>query len=234
MTRTALRFLLLLVALLPAGTVAAETRAVVHYQKNMLFSADTEWRLAGDIRARAPDTVSLQEVSPNNTKILGFLAADYPSQHYCRFKQIGGVAVLSRWPMVEGSGRCLEGSGITAIQVRFPEGKAWVMSVHLETKDKPLHRTMVQALAPELAGYDGPVIMAGDFNDFPGSAALGRLAQAARVVALGPRVTTYRVGGFFPITIDHVLVTGGRGRIEQLPLIGSDHYGLLARFLLEF
>lgn len=229
-----IRIFLLLAVLLPAGTAAADTRALVHYQKNMLFSADTEWRLARDIRDHAADTVSLQEVSRNNARILELLAAAYPSQHLCRFKEIGGVAVLSRWPMVEGSARCLDGAGITAIQVAFPEGTAWVMSVHLETIDKPLHRTMVDALVPELASYKGPVIMGGDFNDFPGSSALSRLAQAARVVALGPRVPTYRVGGFFPITIDHVMVSGGRGRIEQRPLIGSDHYGVLARFLLEF
>ncbi|MEZ5768571.1 MAG: hypothetical protein R3D80_13560 [Paracoccaceae bacterium] len=44
---------------------------------------------------------------------------------------------------------------------------------------------------------------------------------------------TKRLAGLFSLTIDHVLVTGGRGQVAQLPLIGSDHYGLLARFVLD-
>ena len=63
---------------------------------------------------------------------------------------------------------------------------------------------------------------------------MNSLARAAGVSALGPRVVTMRLAGLFGLTIDHVLVTGGAGQIEQLPLIGSDHYGLLARFTLRF
>ncbi len=234
--RPFLALMLLLALALLIAPAAAQTRAIVHYQKNMLYSLslEDERRLAGDILARAPDTVSLQEVNRNNRQILEYLRPTYPSQKLCKFREIGGVAVLSRWPLVAGSERCLQGKGIAAIQVVMPEGRVWVMSVHLETPERPLHGRMVRALAPELARYSGPKIIGGDFNAFPGSNSVSTLAQAAGVSALGPRVVTMRLGGLIGLTIDHVLVTGGAGQIEQLPLIGSDHHGLLARFTLRF
>ncbi len=234
--RPLLSLLLALTLAVPFAPATAQTRALVHYQKNMLYSLSLadERRLAGDILARAPDTVSLQEVNRENRQILEMLRPSFPSQKLCRFKDIGGVAVLSRWPLVKGSKRCLAGKGIAAIQVQMPEGRVWVMSVHLETPERPLHGRMVRDLVPELGQYPGPKIVGGDFNAFPGSNSVSALAQAAGVSALGPRVVTMRLAGVFGLTIDHVLVTGGAGQIEQLPLIGSDHHGLLARFTLRF
>ena len=249
MTRFPFRFLVLsrlaelLLALVPGlsaglypAPAEAQSRAFVHYQKNMQYSLSRqdERRLAGDILARAPDTVTLQEVNRENREILEMLRAAYPSQKLCPFKDIGGVAVLSRWPLVPGSMRCLKGKGIAALQVEMPEGRVWVMSVHLEPPERPLHGQMVRALGAELPGFRGPKIVGGDFNAFPGSESVSVLARAAGVAPLGPKVVTKRLGGLFSLTIDHVLVTGGKGRIEQLPLIGSDHYGLLARFTLDF
>ena len=234
--RPLLAVLLALATALLVAPASAQTRALVHYQKNMLYSLslEDERRLAGDILARAPDTVTLQEVNRENRQILEMLRPGSPSQKLCRFKGIGGVAVLSRWPLVEGSERCLNGKGVAAIQVVMPEGKVWVMSVHLETPERPLHGRMVRDLVPELGRYPGPKIVGGDFNAFPGSNSVTALAQAAGVAALGPRVVTMRLGGVFGLTIDHVMVTGGAGQVEQLPLIGSDHHGLLARFTLRF
>lgn len=230
--------LLTLVSTAGLGVVPAQakTRAVVHYQKNMLYSLSKqdERRLAGDILARAPDTISLQEVNRENREILDYLRPAYPAQKLCRFPDIGGVAVLSRWPAVAGSKRCLKGKGIAALQVEMPEGRVWVMSVHLETPERPLHGRMVRALGAELPSFDGPKIVAGDFNAFPGSESVSTLARAAGVTPLGPKVVTKQLAGLFGLAIDHVLVTGGKGRVEQLPLIGSDHFGLLARFTLDF
>lgn len=233
--RGLLTAVLLSVSLVWAAAAVAEPRAVVHYQKNMLYSLSgtDERRLAGDILARAPDTITLQEVNRENREILDMLKPSYPSQRLCRFPDIGGVAVLSRWPIVKGTSRCFKGRGIAAFQVQMPEGRVWVMSVHLETPERPLHGRMVRDLSVELRNVTGPKIIGGDFNAFPGSESVSALAQAARVAPLGPRVITKRLAGLFGMTIDHVMVTGGAGRVEQLPLIGSDHFGLLARFTLD-
>ncbi len=225
----------LLAATLPHAATAG-SRIFIHYQKNMYYglSDEDERRLAGDILARAPDTVSLQEVNRQNRAILKLLAPAYPARHLCAFEGIGGVAVLSRWPLVKGSKRCFAAKGIAALQVDSPAGRVWVMSVHLETPEKPLHRQMVRELAPALAALSGPKIIGGDFNAFAGSASVTTLARAAGVTRLGPGFVTFRLAGLLGLTIDHVLVTGGQGRLERLARIGSDHYGLLARFTLDF
>ncbi|MCB1339240.1 MAG: endonuclease/exonuclease/phosphatase family protein [Maritimibacter sp.] len=231
----ALVILCLAIAVLVCPTgLAAQNREVVHYQKNMKFDMTDQKRLAGDILARRPDTVTLQEVNGDNRDVLKWLRPQYPWQKICHFDEIGRVAVMARWPVVAGTEQCLRGQGIAAMQVEMPEGKVWVMSVHLETPDKPLHRLMVQNLVPELARFRGPKIIAGDFNAFPGSASVSALAQAAGVTELGPRIITYRVANLLGFTIDHVMVTGGSGRVEQLPLIGSDHFGVLAHITLRF
>jgi endonuclease/exonuclease/phosphatase (EEP) superfamily protein YafD len=230
--------LILALLLLAVGGIVppadAADRVIVHYQKNMSFKHKRERALANDIIQRNPDTVSLQEVNRDNTKILDMLAPAFPSQHFCRFPEIGGVAVLSRWPMIEGSARCLRGQGVTAIQVRMPEGPVWVMSVHLETPDKPLHDRMVGDLGPEIAALRGPKVIGGDFNALPLSNSVLSLARSAGANRIGQSVTTYRLNPLVGVPIDHVLASGGRGQITQLPLIGSDHYGVLAEFTLEF
>lgn len=231
--RSFFALLALVVVLAPQG-LQAQTREVTHYQKNMKFDMSDQKRLAGDILGRFPDTVTLQEVNGDNRQVLRWLRPQYPWQKICHFDDIGRVAVMARWPVVPGTEQCLNGKGIAAMQVEMPEGKVWVMSVHLETPDKPLHRLMVQNLVPELSRFQGPKIIAGDFNAFPGSTSVSALARAAGVSELGPRIVTYRVGNLLGFTIDHVLVTGGSGRVEQLPLIGSDHYGVLARITLRF
>lgn len=209
-------------------------RVIVHYQKNLMFDLADKAAIVDDIRARAPDTVTLQEVSRANRAVLDGLKPDYPSQKLCRFRDIGGVAVASRWPMVEGSARCLEGRGVTAMQVTMPEGPVWVLSVHLETPDQPLHREMVIALAPEIAALAGPKIIGGDFNAFPLSASVRGIARAAGVRRIGPTLTTFRPNPVIGLPIDFVLATGAEGAAVRLPLLGSDHHGVLAEFTMRF
>lgn len=234
MTRSALRLaavLALVSALLPGTALARE---LVHYQKNMAFGNTTERALANDILRRAPDTVTLQEVNGDNQAILDMLSEAYPAQKRCWFKGIGGVAVLSRWPLVKGSPRCLRGQGVAAIRVQMPEGPVWVMSVHMEVPGNGVQSEMARALDPELRAIDGPKIVAGDFNAFPFAGTLQQVVRAAGVARVGGMPGTYKLGGMMWIPIDGVFATGGDGSVETLPLLGSDHLGLLARFTMDF
>lgn len=212
------------------GATAQGSGVIVHYQKNMAFNNKTERRLARDILASGADTVSMQEVNKNNRRILGMLEGAYPSQHWCWFDEIGGVAVLSRWPVVEGTKECMRERGVTRMQVKMPQGRVWVLSVHMETPDKPLHAAMREALVPRLRAMRGPVIMGGDFNSAPGSFTVQTLAAAAGVKQIGKTISTYELGGVFGFPLDYVLATGGVGSTERRPFLGSDHYGLLSRF----
>lgn len=225
------RFLALMAALLFAASAAgAAPYTHTHYQKNMAFGNNSERALANDIIRRQPDTVTLQEVNRDNDKLLDMIRDFYPSQNFCYFKGIGGVAVASRWPMVAGSGRCIDRLGATAIEVRMPDGPVWVISIHLETRDKPRHARQAADLARVLGQFEGRLILGGDFNDLPQSGPVREIEKGARVARIGSAISTYRVGGLLGIPIDFVMATGGRGSVEKLPLLGSDHYGVWAKF----
>lgn len=199
---------------------------VTLYQKNLLFRNPTPQAVVDDILARAPDIVTLQEVSDSNRVILQDLSQAYPAQVFCDYASVGGVAVLSRWPAT-GQQLCLPGQGLTALQVMGPKGPVWVASVHLHWPWPFGQAPQARALMAELAALEDPVILAGDFNMVPwGWSVRGliRAAGAQRVSGLQP---TFLKRGI-PLPIDHVAAPGG-GSFEVLPKLGSDHNGILAR-----
>jgi endonuclease/exonuclease/phosphatase (EEP) superfamily protein YafD len=212
-----------LVALAPLVPLHGQASAVggAHlslYQKNMMFRMPDPQALAADILARAPDFITLQEVSGANLAALAALAEAYPSQHFCPFATVGGVAVASRWPMIEGSAHCAEHDGLAAMRVKTPAGPVWLVSVHLHWPWPYSQASHAARLEPVLAALDGPKVIGGE-----------RLTDT-RIVGR-PHVTLVK-RGWLRVPIDHVLVTGGQGTTERLPLVGSDHYGVLARFSL--
>ena len=228
----ALRWPLAAVALVILGQVLwlrfqdAAPGPVTLYQKNLLFRNPTPQAVVDDILARAPDIVTLQEVSDSNRVILEDLAPTYPAQMFCDYASVGGIAVLSRWPAT-GQQVCLPGQGLTALQVMGPQGPVWVASVHLHWPWPFGQAPQARALMAELAALDGPVILAGDFNMVPWGWSVRGLINAAggqRVTGLQP--TLWKRG--IPLPIDHVAAPGG-GSFEVLPRLGSDHNGILAR-----
>lgn len=228
----ALLFSVTAFAALP-GEAWAQGYRYTHYQKNMAFGNEAERALADDILVRGADSVTLQEVNRDNDKLLTMIARDYPAQHFCMFKGIGGVAVASRWPLVEGSAQCIRPLGATAIQVLMPDGPVWVISVHLETRDKPRHARQAARLGAVLAQMQGPMIIGGDFNNAPQSEPVRTVANGAGVERIGAAITTRRVGGVLGVPIDFVFATRGVGEVAQLPLLGSDHYGVWAEFYIR-
>ncbi len=90
-------------------------------------------------------------------------------------------------------------------------------------------------LLPALASVARPVLVGGDFNMVPWSHTLARFAQATGTERAGSILYTLPLaGGWVALPIDHVLVPRGMGRsgTRRLPLLGSDHHGVLAGFAL--
>ena len=205
------------------------------YQKNMRFLVEDPTLLSQDILTRRPDFLTLQEVSGANMAVFEPLDESYPSRQFCPFATVGGVAVASRWPIVAGSAFCAEADGLAAMQVTTPKGPVWAVSIHLHwpwPKSQPDH---IERLLPILANLEGPVVIGGDFNMVPWSASLQHMETASQTQRIGPpHVTLTKLGGWMRVPIDHVLITGGQGTVQRLPRLGSDHYGLLARFTLPF
>lgn len=199
-----------------------------HYQKNLLFRNESLAAAEADLRAVAPDFVTLQEVSRRNAPILLSLSDVLPTHHFCRFASVGGVAVLSRFPAVPDSRTCA--AGLAAVQVITPQGPVWVVSIHLHWPWPFRQAAQVDGLIPVLADLDGPKVVGGDFNMVPWSSVMRRMSRAAGMELATPAHGTLpRFGPLVPLPIDHVLTPAG-GQSAPRPAAGSDHWGLLVTF----
>lgn len=214
-----------------ANAMDETTPTYTLYQKNLLFLNSARDELSTDILRRRPDVVTLQEVHKRNARIRNRLTRRMASATYCDFVGVGGVAVFSRWEMIEGTQQCLWGSAV--MQVDAPEGPLWVISTHLHWVFPYENAEQVADLVPALAALEGPKVIGGDFNTVPWSDGFRDYAAAADVQRIGRvEVSIVKARGALRVPIDHVLVTGGQGRTELLPLLGSDHRGVWAEFTL--
>lgn len=208
---------------MPAG------EGLVLYQKNLLYRSTEQAGLVDDIRAVGPDVVTLQELSAPNQVIPPSLEDILPHSAICPFDTVGSVAVLSRWPIEEVRCDQEQHNGLVVARVDAPDGPVWIASVHLHWPWPFGQRPQLEKMLPVLAALDGPVIMAGDFNMVSWSSNVRCMAAAIEGRALGPSMIT-RVGRWVGLRIDHVIAPEGMtGAIERRGLIGSDHYGIVAR-----
>ncbi|GAB5446592.1 endonuclease/exonuclease/phosphatase family protein [Gymnodinialimonas sp.] len=201
------------------------------YQKNLLFALPDAEAILADIAEIGPDHITLQELNENNrAQVLHALPQDY-ARHYCPFASVGGVAVLSRFDVVEGSAFCIEGRGMAGFQVITPQGPLWVISVHLHWPYPFDQRPQVEELTPLIAGLDGPVLIGGDFNMVPGTWVMRAFERASGSRVARPISGTIRLfDGWFAPPIDHVLLPGQGGLHSVRPRLGSDHMGVVGLF----
>lgn len=213
----------------------ASNAPYLHYQKNMLFKMASVLPLVDDILTQAPDFISLQEVSRKNRPVLEQLKAHYPAQMFCPFAGVGGVAVASRWPLIANSQRCEPRSGMAAMQVETPDGPVWVVSLHLHWPYPMGQAAQVRALLPQLAGLAGPVVLGGDFNMVPWSQAMRAITTASKTRRIGVPQYSLALKNLYGLPIDHVLVNRNPqpAMSAKRPLLGSDHFGVLARFSIK-
>lgn len=228
---------LLVIVLLVAGKVlllpppAGGPVVVTSYQKNLSFRLADPSAVVEDILAAAPDVITLQEVDKDNRAVLAALSEAYPNQHICPFHTIvGDTAVLSRYPVIEGSRRCAEG-GFTAFRVMAPNGPLWVVSIHLHWPWPYRQAQHLEALADDLAALQGPVLIGGDFNMVPGSHALRRITALTGSHVQPGAPATYHLEGWVGVPIDHVLYPTPCGTVSRRAKLGSDHHGILARLV---
>ncbi|PHQ99935.1 MAG: endonuclease [Marinosulfonomonas sp.] len=205
------------------------------YQKNMRFDMASTVPLQGDILEHNPDFVTLQEVSANNLPILASLKEQYPAQVFCSFAGVGGVAVAARWPMVAGSGRCEEASGMAAMQLETPHGPVWLVSLHLHWPYPMGQAAQVRALVPMLVALEGPVVLGGDFNMVPWSHTMRSITAATDTQRVGAPKYTFWLAKYYSLPIDHVLINTNSRPADtwKRPQLGSDHNGVLARFYIR-
>lgn len=191
-------------------------------QHNLLYSntaLDLPLRIAGT------DVVTLQEVGAARPVLLG-LPLEWTTQ-ICDYTVLFDSAVTTRWPVVDAG--CMDGAAW--VQADTPDGPVTFVSLHLRWPWPKGQAAHIAALEPQLRALPRPVVVAGDFNQVPWSAAVARIAAATdtRVVP-GQRITLRQFGGWLRIPIDHVLVPRDwAGTAQTSGAFGSDHQALTAQ-----
>lgn len=195
------------------------------YSKNMWFGNNQIDQLAADIRASDAAVVTLQELSNRNDGILDLLEADYPHQHICQFSRWSGVAVLSRAPILDSA--CSDRRVLALAKINHEGAPVWVGAIHMPWPHPYPHDAAYAAAQRLLEGLDAPVVFAGDFNIFPWASTATRMRRGSDVQLAGPLRPTFYLKSV-PLFLDHAYAPGG-GEVDYRPLLGSDHYGLLAQ-----
>jgi endonuclease/exonuclease/phosphatase (EEP) superfamily protein YafD len=216
--------------LLPPLSDVGAGSPVRFVQFNALFSNQRPKDSANWIRSMSPDIVTLQEVSPRSRVIMDELKADLPHQLLCEFATVGGVAVLSKKPF--GRSGCIKGDGLAWVVV---DGATYA-SLHLHWPYPYRQKQQIARLKPELAAMPRPVVLGGDFNAAPWSAAAREIAEATDTRVVSGLRLTLRMGppplGPLPfMPIDHVLIPrdAAVSEVETGPQIGSDHHPVFLR-----
>lgn len=214
----------------PGGSPAPGLRILaynIHHGEGTDRRLDLE-RIAALIRREKADLVALQEVDKecgrsggiDQAAELGRLAGmhhafgafmNYDGGEY-------GLAVLSRFPILEAINHRLppgaEPRSALEVRVRIPvQGDATedgpvisFVSVHLDWIDDDRRRfEQAQALVRRFEGITHPMIVAGDFNDTPGSRTIDLLASRWVTVPKKDAPLTWP-SGEPRVEIDHVFV----------------------------
>jgi len=211
-------------------------------QMNLRYDVAEPAEAIRRIAAEAPDIVTLQETGRGWQARLETLSATYPHQFYCsgRFAQ-GNVAILSKRPFVDETGYCDVENGFAARRIDFNGTVATIVSQHLQWPWPFGHWRQLADLQETLGLLRGPVLIAGDFNAAPWSAALATYAAASRTTPMTGIGFTWLLRAlpgvlapFVGLPIDHVLATPGIviRQIATLAPTASDHLPIAATFSL--
>ncbi len=199
----------------PSSVSSAGPLRVVTFNIRESREIDRAIAVLGSDSVRDADVVALQEMSESGVdriaRALHLNYAYYPAVIYHRTGGYFGPAVLSRWP-IERSWKVLLPHGswdrgqrrtATAAVVRANGLRILVYAVHLETvvKLSPAKRTeQARTVTDDAKGFRGPVVIAGDLNDY---------GMAARIRQEGYAWPTEWVGATHTLfSMDHILTRG--------------------------
>ncbi|MFD1197614.1 endonuclease/exonuclease/phosphatase family protein [Brucella gallinifaecis] len=172
---------------------------------------------------------------------IDILKSTYPYHFECRKNGSNmGVGILSRRPFSEGSEQaCLGDDHLAMTSIDFSGTSVHVASYHA-TLPWPFNQAaIIDVLVPELQKFNGPSIIAGDFNATPWSNAVHRIEMASQTMAMTGIGGTWMLQSL-PVTlapyaglpIDQILVSHD----IEAPVaavredVGSDHLPVRLEF----
>lgn len=203
---------------------------------NLLFHQDGQAAAVAAATATAADLLLLIETQPATREAL---RGDprWPHQAWENPRRVGGIGLLSRWPM---RARATELADAVAIDARVdaPEGSLRVIALHTwsprDGRRVARNRRQLEELAGLAATEPGPLLVLGDLNATPATPGFAALREAGLQAPAGGGVRTWPAFlGPAGIAIDHILgrrIALGEARAVAIP--GSDHRGVIARFAL--
>ena len=231
---------------LPATSIAAaHAPRYTLLQMNLRYNAPDKAAALRLIGTLSPDVVTLQEMTDAWKLSFETIAARYPYQFFCaRPAGEDDTAILSRRPFAEDdNGICDPVAGFAAKRIDFNGLQVIIGSQHLRWPWPGRQWRQIESLAPTLARLGDPLIIAGDFNAAPWSAAVRTMAanSGTRITAgIGPtwflKILPPIFARLVGLPLDNVLTSAGIEVIDihRAEATTSDHLPVLLTFTLPF
>ena len=208
---------------------------------NLRFDNPTPEAALSLIGTTRPDVVTLAEVSAMWRTRLASLEAAYPYRLICsQPSPIGGVAILSRRPFVQGfEPRCGDRGSFATARLDLGGREVEIVTLHMGWPWPFEQPWQLPRLTPLLESVSDTAIIVGDLNATPWSEAARRVAGAggAHILrGIGPTWLDRRLPdswrGLIGLPIDNLILKGGvtAASLQTLDNPGSDHLGLLLEF----
>lgn len=227
-----------------AGTGGRTIRVLSH---NLHGGGSVPARQVRALAQSGADILLLQENKVASARALDALAPLYPYRDRCGACE---TAILSRLPMDEvrwrlpgPDGRATGPALFRAVVHVAPGVDVTVISLHApRATHVEEHNAYLKSLARALLPHIGPrMILAGDFNEVPWSAAMRQLEhdirplrRVTRATFSYPALIDEREWPLPLLPIDHMFVGSGIAvrSVRLLPSTGSDHLPILAQLVL--
>lgn len=203
---------------------------------NVLANSEQGQNVADYMIAVAPEVAVIME-TPGIERALERLKRVYPYRVGCDRSETCDLSVFSKNPITTAKlypFGPLQRERLIVLTVGIGGREVTVLALHLSKPyfDGASEAELWQA-SNLLKTIEGPVLVAGDFNDAPWSASVERFVRRNGLIPGPSYPATWPVRlGDFGIPIDIVLTRGGI-QIEDIVAttenFGSNHFGLLAR-----
>jgi len=223
-----------------ANVAASEARYSL-VQINLRYNNSEPKRLLQMVAQEKPDVITYQEAGPDWAMWIDILKGTYPYHFDCRNDANNMlVGVLSRRPFVENSEQTCLGDGRLAVTaIDFSGTNVNVATYHSALPWPFEQASIIDRILPDLQKFNGPSIIAGDFNATPWSNGVYRLEKASGTKAITgiggtwmPSKLPVKLAPFIGLPIDQVLVspeieTPVAASSEE---VGSDHLPIRLEF----
>lgn len=213
-------------------------------QMNLRFDNPTPEAALSLIGSMHPDVVTFGEVSDMWRERLGLLEAAYPYRVICpKPSHIGGTAILSRRPFVEGfEPHCGDRGSFAKIRLDLGGREIEIATLHMGWPWPFEQPWQMPRLIPLLESVDNDAIIVGDLNAVPWSHAARRIAEASDAQILrgiGPSWLDRRLPDqlrpLIGLPIDNLMFKGDviATGLQTFTNAGSDHLAILLEFSLS-